>query len=229
MYSRYFPFVTAQARLTCSSMRKCGQTGMSKASTACAILSQGVIPPMRGHVDLHDRARSSRYMFAEVPDRVYRLRIRDRRPGRPRKPDMAVAIVRWQRGSIVGAQPRARGGRSPVVLGCARSADLDLRAHETLFARRDRVIDQRLLVDMQPTTFGCVERPVVRSAARTIQRGSSRRLQRRSRAQCRSPRAPARDRPDRRRMGEFELAPDRFDPLRLSADNGFDPLDPRHF
>jgi hypothetical protein len=30
-------------------------------------------------------------------------------------------------------------------------------------------------------------------------------------------------------MGEFELAPDRFDLVRLSADNEFDPLDPRHF
>lgn len=33
--------------LTCSSMRKCGLTATLKASAACAIFSQGVIPPTR--------------------------------------------------------------------------------------------------------------------------------------------------------------------------------------
>jgi hypothetical protein len=145
MYSRYFPFVTAQARPTCSSIRKCGQTDMSKASTACEILSQGGDPANARHVDLHDRACASRHIFAEAPDRVHRLRNRDRRPGRPGKPDTGVAIVRWQRlldprevevgeaprsadcllesesligighDFIVGAQRRGRGGQSPVA------------------------------------------------------------------------------------------------------------------
>src|SRR6266853_142417 len=38
---------TAQQSPTCSSIRKCGQTGTLNASAVCATLSHGVMPPMR--------------------------------------------------------------------------------------------------------------------------------------------------------------------------------------
>ena len=47
MYSTQRPFGTAQASATCSSMRKCGHTATLNASARCAVLSHGVIPPMR--------------------------------------------------------------------------------------------------------------------------------------------------------------------------------------
>ena len=56
----------AQASLTCSSIRKCGQTGTLKASARCATLSHGVMPPMRADVDLHDRAGAALQVFAEM-------------------------------------------------------------------------------------------------------------------------------------------------------------------
>src|SRR5579863_6978992 len=77
MYSTYFPFGTAQARLACSSMRKCGQTGMSKASAACATLSQGVIPPIRAtstctieHAPLAIYSRKCRIEYIDSPTAI---------------------------------------------------------------------------------------------------------------------------------------------------------------
>ena len=147
-------------------------------------------------VDLHDRARAPRHIFAEVPDRVHQFADRDRRRGGLAKPDMAVAIVGRQRlldpseieigeaaraadrlverealigvghDLVIGAERRAHRRKATIVLRRARPTDLDLRARETLFARGDRVVDQRLLVDMQPAALGRVERPAVCGAAR---------------------------------------------------------------
>ena len=47
MYSTHGAFGTAAHRLTCSSIKKCGQIGTLKLSARCAHLSQGVMPPMR--------------------------------------------------------------------------------------------------------------------------------------------------------------------------------------
>ena len=59
----------------------------------------------------------------------------------------------------------AHGGKPPIVLGDMRTADLDLRAGESLFAGGERVLDQRALVDVQPTPLGCVERAAICGAA----------------------------------------------------------------
>ena len=121
---------------------------------------------------------------------------------------------------VVWAERRAHRREATVVLGRARPADLDLRAHEALLARGDRVLDQRLLVDMQPAALGRVERPAIGGAARDDPEGQ---------AATFAAKVPQRrvDRCERQRRdraygrcvgGEFKLAPDRFDPFRILAD-----------
>src|ERR1700722_13842116 len=121
---------------------------------------------------------------------------------------------------VAGSEGRAHGGKPPIVLGDMRTADLDLRAGESLLAGGERVLDEGALVDMQPATFGCIERAAVCGAtgndperqlpplgAQVPERGVER---------------PQRKRPDRTdsgRMGrKLEFAPDRLDPLSLLAD-----------
>src|SRR5271156_457107 len=55
----------------------------------------------------------------------------------------------------------AHGGKPPIVLGDMRTADLDLRAGESLLAGGERVLDQGALVDVQPAPLGCVERAAI--------------------------------------------------------------------
>src|SRR5277367_3106069 len=139
-------------------------------------------------IDLHDRAGALGHIFAEMPDRIDRFADCNRCRGRARQPTMAVEVVRRQRllnpgeievGEAAGAPDRlverktlvgvshdletwsercAHGGKPPIVLGDMRTADLDLRAGESLFAGGERVLDQGALVDVQPATLGSVER-----------------------------------------------------------------------
>ena len=91
---------------------------------------------------------------------------------------------------------------------------------EPLFARRDRVFDQRALLDVQPAAFGRVERPAVGGAAGDDPQGEAAPLAAQipeRGVDCRQ--RERRDRADGRCVGGvFEFAPDRLDPLGVLAD-----------
>ena len=77
---------TAAQSETCSSIRKCGQTGTLKVSARCATFSHGVIPPMRATstctMEQAQRCRYSRKCCGEYrlsPTATGRVALSDRR------------------------------------------------------------------------------------------------------------------------------------------------------
>ncbi|MCY1297083.1 hypothetical protein D9M70_465090 [compost metagenome] len=148
-----------------------------------------------GDVDLDDRAGALLHVFAEMPDRIHGLTNRDRRRRRTRQADVAVEIISWQRlldpGEIQFLQARrpadglvdgkaliavghdleavaerlAHGGKPIVVLRPVRLADLHLRTGEALGLGGECILDERLLLDMQPAALGRVKRAIVLGAA----------------------------------------------------------------
>ncbi len=108
-----------------------------------------------------------------------------------------------------------------IVFRTMRLTDLHLGTGEALGLGLQRILDQRFFLDMQPTTFGRVQRTTILGTAcklpqrqvlffRTqIPKGRINRSQRQSR-----------NRADGGGVGcKFELAPDRLDAIRILIDN----------
>ena len=97
MYSTQRALGTAAQSATCSSIRKCGQTAMLKASAMCATLSQGVMPPMRPTSTCTiEQACRSRYS-RKCSMRIEAFADRDRDRGVVDQPRVAGDIVGGQR------------------------------------------------------------------------------------------------------------------------------------
>ena len=141
-------------------------------------------------------------------------------PGAPDRFVEREALIGVGHDLIVWPERRTHRRQPAIVLRGVRAPDLDLRALKSLFARRDRVLDQRAFIDMQPAAFGGVERAAIGGAAgddperqlappaseipkRGVDRGQR----------------EGGNRADRRRVGGvFQFPPDRLDPLGVLAD-----------
>ncbi len=149
IYSTQRAFGTAAQSATCSSIRKCGQTATLKDSARWATFSQGVMPPMRRDVDLHDRAGAPLQVVAEmqVPSRGSRRRRRGSRSRADSRTWPSTVVGRQRllqpaelssRLVVAGAADRLVDGEGLVGVGEDLEAGADRLAHGADAGRHPR-------------------------------------------------------------------------------------------
>ena len=124
MYSSIQEFGIAQTRLTCSSIRKCGQTGRLKRLGQMRDLEPGRDAADAGHIDLHDGGGAERDVILELAGRIQAFAHGDRH--------------------AAGGAPAGRG-RSTSSAGIGSSNQTDAVIGQHVGAQQRLVIGERLI------------------------------------------------------------------------------------